>query len=161
MRGAAQPVRGRSELCPQVARDGDGDGVVGSSVVSPVRAGLPCEARHSLCGGRNELCIGRGPAYGADDHGFESNVIIASRQAAKAAELWSGDGTPLQGALGSVVCGRVCGVQGSGGCAGWQAAAAGEGLKADRPAELAAWRVPQCVHASCTEALKWAPGAMR
>ena len=60
-------------------------------------AGLPCETEHSLCNGRNELCIGRGPAYDADDHGFQSNLIIAGRQAARAAELWSGQSADVSG----------------------------------------------------------------
>ena len=60
-------------------------------------AGLPCEKEHSLCNGRNELCIGRGPAYDADDHGFQSNLIIAGRQAGKAAELWFSKPADLSG----------------------------------------------------------------
>ncbi|KAK9816671.1 hypothetical protein WJX72_003530 [[Myrmecia] bisecta] len=47
--------------------------------------GLPCDAVHSTCNGRNEMCIGRGPAF--PDY-FKSNEIIAGRQAAKAQELW-------------------------------------------------------------------------
>ena len=34
------------------------------------------------------MCIGRGPAWEADDHGYKSNEIIARRQADKAVELW-------------------------------------------------------------------------
>ena len=34
------------------------------------------------------MCIGRGPAWEADDHGFKSNEIIARRQSDKAVELW-------------------------------------------------------------------------
>jgi len=26
-------------------------------------SGLPCDFNHSTCNGRNELCVGRGPAY--------------------------------------------------------------------------------------------------
>lgn len=47
------------------------------------RAGLPCED-HSLCNGRNKLCIARGPAW---PDNFRSNEIIAQRQADKAKEL--------------------------------------------------------------------------
>lgn len=54
------------------------------------RAGEPCEAQHSTCGGRTELCIGRGPAWDADDFGFRSNEVIARRQAEAAAALWLG-----------------------------------------------------------------------
>lgn len=45
--------------------------------------GLPCED-HSLCNGRNKLCIARGPAW---PDNFRSNEIIAQRQADKAREL--------------------------------------------------------------------------
>lgn len=45
--------------------------------------GLPCED-HSLCNGRNKLCIARGPAW---PDNFRSNEIIARRQADKAREL--------------------------------------------------------------------------
>jgi len=55
-------------------------------------AGEPCEAQHSTCGGRNELCIGRGPEFAADDFGFRSNAVIAARQAETAARLWLGGG---------------------------------------------------------------------
>ncbi len=56
------------------------------------RTGEPCEAQHSTCGGRNELCIGRGPEFAADDFGFRSNAVIAARQAEAAARLWLGGG---------------------------------------------------------------------
>ena len=46
-------------------------------------AGLPCED-HSLCNGRNKLCIARGPAW---PDNFRSNEIIAQRQADRALEL--------------------------------------------------------------------------
>ena len=71
----------------------------GSCAEDMLHAGLPCEPRHSLCAGRNEMCIGRGPAYDADDHGFQSNEIIAGRQAAKAAELWAGASGAISGEL--------------------------------------------------------------
>ncbi|KAL3142319.1 hypothetical protein ABBQ38_002661 [Trebouxia sp. C0009 RCD-2024] len=45
--------------------------------------GLACED-HSLCNGRNKLCIARGPAW---PDNFRSNEIIAQRQADKAREL--------------------------------------------------------------------------
>ncbi|GBG71279.1 hypothetical protein CBR_g8701 [Chara braunii] len=40
--------------------------------------GEPCDFNHSTCGGRNELCYGRGPAYPGDD--FASTWIIGKRQ---------------------------------------------------------------------------------
>ena len=61
-------------------------------------AGKPCSTDQSLCNGRNELCIGRGPAFDADDHGYESNTIIATKQFEKARDLWYGNGTHLSGA---------------------------------------------------------------
>ena len=65
------------------------------------RAGEPCEAQHSTCGGRTELCIGRGPAWDADDFGFRSNEVIARRQAEAAAALWLGsDALNISGAWG-------------------------------------------------------------
>ena len=65
----------------------------------PVHAsGEPCEKEHSTCNGRNEMCIGRGPAWEADDYGYRSNAIIARRQSEKAIELWqSGAATPISG----------------------------------------------------------------
>jgi hypothetical protein len=35
------------------------------------------------------MCIGLGPAWEADDHGFKSNEIIARRQFARAVSLWN------------------------------------------------------------------------
>ena len=70
------------------------------SQVLTATAGLPCERNHSTCGGRNELCIGRGPAFQADDHGFKSNAIIAGRQAAKAQDLWQEQGPAVQDVSG-------------------------------------------------------------
>ena len=58
-------------------------------------AGLPCDFEHSLCRGRNEMCIGRGPAF--PDY-FKSNEIIATRQAAKAQELLLAASEELTGA---------------------------------------------------------------
>ena len=58
-------------------------------------AGLPCDFEHSLCRGRNEMCIGRGPAF--PDY-FKSNEIIATRQADKAQELLQAASEELTGA---------------------------------------------------------------
>ena len=58
-------------------------------------AGLPCDFEQSLCRGRNEMCIGRGPAF--PDY-FKSNEIIATRQAAKAQELLLAASEELTGA---------------------------------------------------------------
>ena len=61
-------------------------------------SGEPCEKEHSTCNGRNEMCIGRGPAWEADDYGYRSNKIIAQRQSDKAIELWqSSTATPISG----------------------------------------------------------------
>ena len=60
-------------------------------------AGKSCSTDQSLCNGRNELCIGRGPAFEADDHGYKSNEIIATKQFQKARDLWNGNGTHLSG----------------------------------------------------------------
>ena len=65
--------------------------------------GERCEAQHSTCAGRNELCIGRGPAYAADDFGFRSNEIIARRQAEAAARLWLDGGAPLLNISGATL----------------------------------------------------------
>ncbi|KAK4340607.1 hypothetical protein RND71_039108 [Anisodus tanguticus] len=47
--------------------------------------GLPCDFNHSTCGGKNELCYGRGPGYPDE---FESTRIIGERQFKKAVELF-------------------------------------------------------------------------
>eukprot|EP00775_Hariotina_reticulata_P010279 gene10279-10438_t len=47
--------------------------------------GEACEMHSSTCGGRNELCHGRGPAWPDDS---ASTAIIAQRQADKAAQLF-------------------------------------------------------------------------
>ena len=39
------------------------------------------------------MCIGRGPAWEEDDHGFKSNEIIARRQSDKAQSLWEDNGS--------------------------------------------------------------------
>ncbi|KAL2629939.1 hypothetical protein R1flu_014625 [Riccia fluitans] len=48
--------------------------------------GLACDFNHSTCNGKNEQCVGRGPAY-PDDH-FASTKIIAERQFKRAADLF-------------------------------------------------------------------------
>ncbi|KAF2312612.1 hypothetical protein GH714_035228 [Hevea brasiliensis] len=48
--------------------------------------GLPCDFNHSTCGGKNELCYGRGPGYPDE---FESTRIIGERQFRKAVELFN------------------------------------------------------------------------
>lgn len=45
------------------------------------------------------MCIGRGPAYDADDHGYKSNAIIAGKQFEKAKDLWQGNSSLLEGEL--------------------------------------------------------------
>jgi neutral ceramidase len=49
-------------------------------------SGLPCDFNHSTCNGRNELCVGRGPAYPGDH--FASTKIIGQRQSDKAIDLF-------------------------------------------------------------------------
>jgi len=56
--------------------------------------GLPCDEKHSTCGGRVQQCIGRGPGW--PDH-FNSTHIIASKQADKAQELVDDVGNRSQG----------------------------------------------------------------
>lgn len=52
--------------------------------------GEPCEMHGSTCGGRNELCHGRGPAWPDDT---ASTAAIAQLQADKAQQLWQAPGT--------------------------------------------------------------------
>ena len=47
--------------------------------------GLPCDAKHSTCHGKNELCVASGPGKNM----FESTKIIAERQFKKSYELFS------------------------------------------------------------------------
>lgn len=61
-----------------------------------IDTGLPCEFNHSTCNGRNELCIGRGPAYPDD---FASTKIIGERQFKKAAKLFENAEKQLVGKL--------------------------------------------------------------
>ncbi|KAL3624008.1 Neutral ceramidase 1 [Castilleja foliolosa] len=58
--------------------------------------GLPCDFNHSTCGGKNELCYGRGPGYPDE---FESTRIIGERQFRKAVELFNGASEKLNGAI--------------------------------------------------------------
>lgn len=61
--------------------------------------GKPCSADQSLCNGRNEMCIGRGPEWDADDHGYKSNIVIATKQFERAQSLWSADSTLVEGGI--------------------------------------------------------------
>ncbi|PNY00923.1 neutral ceramidase, partial [Trifolium pratense] len=56
--------------------------------------GLPCDFNHSTCGGKNELCYGRGPGYPDE---FESTRIIGERQFKKAVELFNGASEQIKG----------------------------------------------------------------
>ncbi|CAH8385456.1 unnamed protein product [Eruca vesicaria subsp. sativa] len=56
--------------------------------------GLPCDFNHSTCGGRNELCYGRGPGYPDE---FESTRIIGERQFKKALDLFNKASEQLRG----------------------------------------------------------------
>lgn len=56
--------------------------------------GLPCDFNHSTCGGKNELCYGRGPGYPDE---FESTRIIGERQFRKAVNLFNSASEQLKG----------------------------------------------------------------
>ncbi|CAL0307334.1 unnamed protein product [Lupinus luteus] len=56
--------------------------------------GLPCDFNHSTCGGKNELCYGRGPGYPDE---FESTRIIGERQFKKAVDLFNGASEQIKG----------------------------------------------------------------
>ncbi|XVE59360.1 hypothetical protein DITRI_Ditri05aG0040200 [Diplodiscus trichospermus] len=56
--------------------------------------GLPCDFNHSTCGGKNELCYGRGPGYPDE---FESTCIIGERQFRKAVDLFNKASEQLKG----------------------------------------------------------------
>lgn len=56
--------------------------------------GLPCDFNHSTCGGKNELCYGRGPGYPDE---FESTRVIGDRQFRKAVELFNKASEQLKG----------------------------------------------------------------
>ncbi|KVI11923.1 Neutral/alkaline nonlysosomal ceramidase [Cynara cardunculus var. scolymus] len=58
--------------------------------------GLPCDFNHSTCGGKNELCYGRGPGYPDE---FESTRIIGERQFKKATELFNSASQKLNGKI--------------------------------------------------------------
>ncbi|KAK4381314.1 Neutral ceramidase 1 [Sesamum angolense] len=58
--------------------------------------GLPCDFNHSTCGGKNELCYGRGPGYPDE---FESTRIIGERQFRKAVELFDAASEKLNGKI--------------------------------------------------------------
>eukprot|EP00250_Pteridium_aquilinum_P019165 c24326_g1_i2 orf=126-2429(-) len=49
-----------------------------------IDTGLPCDFNHSTCNGKNELCIGRGPAFPDE---FASTRIIGERQLKQAVLL--------------------------------------------------------------------------
>ncbi|CAI9106900.1 OLC1v1006147C1 [Oldenlandia corymbosa var. corymbosa] len=59
-----------------------------------IDTGLPCDFNHSTCGGKNELCYGRGPGYPDE---FESTRIIGERQFKKAADLFNTATEQLKG----------------------------------------------------------------
>ncbi|XP_073054665.1 neutral ceramidase 2-like isoform X1 [Primulina eburnea] len=61
-----------------------------------IDTGLPCDFNHSTCGGKNELCYGRGPGYPDE---FESTRIIGERQFRKAVELLNLDSEQLNGMI--------------------------------------------------------------
>ncbi|KAI4340356.1 hypothetical protein MLD38_025201 [Melastoma candidum] len=60
-----------------------------------IDTGLPCDFNHSTCGGKNELCYGRGP--GSDE--FENTRIIGERQFRKALDLFNTASEKLQGSI--------------------------------------------------------------
>ncbi|KAK0604117.1 hypothetical protein LWI29_012203 [Acer saccharum] len=55
---------------------------------------LPCDFNHSTCGGKNEMCYGRGPGYPDE---FESTRIIGDRQFRKAVDLFNKASEQLEG----------------------------------------------------------------
>ncbi|KAG7019159.1 Neutral ceramidase 1 [Cucurbita argyrosperma subsp. argyrosperma] len=61
-----------------------------------IDTGLPCDFNHSTCGGKNELCYGRGPGYPDE---FESTRIIGERQFRKAVDLFSKASEQLKGTV--------------------------------------------------------------
>ncbi|XP_047973186.1 neutral ceramidase 2-like [Salvia hispanica] len=61
-----------------------------------IDTGVPCDFNSSTCGGKNELCYGRGPGYPDE---FESNRIIGQRQFKKAVELFSAASEKLNGKI--------------------------------------------------------------
>ncbi|XP_061986592.1 neutral ceramidase 2-like [Populus nigra] len=61
-----------------------------------IDTGLPCDFNHSTCGGKNELCYGRGPGYPDE---FESTRIIGERQFRKAVDLFNTASEKLNGKI--------------------------------------------------------------
>ncbi|XP_021720765.1 neutral ceramidase 2-like [Chenopodium quinoa] len=61
-----------------------------------IDTGLPCDFNHSTCGGKNELCYGRGPGYPDE---FESTRIIGERQFKKAADLFKTASEQIKGKI--------------------------------------------------------------
>ncbi|XP_028771447.1 neutral ceramidase 1 [Neltuma alba] len=61
-----------------------------------IDTGLPCDFNHSTCGGKNELCYGRGPGYPDE---FESTRIIGQRQFRKAEDLFNGASEQIKGKI--------------------------------------------------------------
>uniref|UniRef100_A0A5B7A7W5 Neutral ceramidase n=1 Tax=Davidia involucrata TaxID=16924 RepID=A0A5B7A7W5_DAVIN len=59
-----------------------------------IDTGIPCDFNHSTCGGKNELCYGRGPGYPDE---FESTRIIGDRQFRKAVDLFNKASEQLKG----------------------------------------------------------------
>lgn len=59
-----------------------------------IDTGLPCDFNHSTCGGKNELCYGRGPGYPDE---FESTRVIGERQFEKALDLFNKASEQLRG----------------------------------------------------------------
>ncbi|CAL1361236.1 unnamed protein product [Linum trigynum] len=58
--------------------------------------GLPCDFNHSTCGGKNELCVARGPGYPDE---FESTRVIGERQFRRAVELFNNATEELTGQI--------------------------------------------------------------
>ncbi|CAI0393000.1 unnamed protein product [Linum tenue] len=59
--------------------------------------GLPCDFNHSTCGGKNELCVARGPGSYPDE--FESTRVIGERQFRRAVELFNNATEELTGQI--------------------------------------------------------------
>ncbi|KAI4305113.1 hypothetical protein L6164_028499 [Bauhinia variegata] len=61
-----------------------------------IDTGLPCDFNHSTCGGKNELCYGRGPGYPDE---FESTRIIGERQFKKAVDVFNAASEQIKGRI--------------------------------------------------------------
>ena len=83
--------------------------VLASAALCATCAGKACDRDHSLCNGRNEMCIGRGPAF--PDH-FKSNEIIAGKQFSKAKELLTAATTEVTGEVTQHCAAAVAGRHG-------------------------------------------------